>query len=171
VNPVLTRSARVQATFPGLVLPYENFIGAVLGGAFRILKFLRSENHSDVYAVEDLSSTVIRYEAKAYILRGVPRRTRDYCVRNLKKLASEPTFICSFDQLGRKFVINRLDEKGEEVRTTWPQASNNKAFKLGAIGRRNTPEFDNAFPKLPTICESIFVYFHHPPNQSFRWSY
>jgi hypothetical protein len=164
VNPVLTRSAEAQATSPDLVLPYENFIGAILGGAFRILKFLRSENQGDVYAIEDLSSTAIRYEAKAYILRGVPRRTRDYRVRNLKKLASKPSFICSFDQLGRKFVINRLEEK-EELPETWSHASNKKAVKLGVIGRRNTPEFDNAFPKLPTTCESISTYFHHhPPN-------
>jgi hypothetical protein len=163
VNPALTRSAEVQAAFPDLVLPYESFIGAILGGAFRILKFLRSENHGDVYAVEDLSSTAIRYEAKAYILRDVPRRTRDYRVRNLKKLASQPSFICSFDQLGRKFVINRLEGKGEELPKTWSQASNDKAFKLGIIGRRNTPEFDNAFPRLPTICESISTHFHHHP--------
>ena len=168
MNPALTRSAKIQATFPDLVLPYENFIGAILGGTFRILKFLRSENHSDVYAVEDLSSTNIRYEAKAYVLRGVPQRTRDYRIRNLKKLASKPTFIYSFDQLGRKFVINRLEGKGEEAPTTSPQSSNNKACKLGAIGRRNTPEFDEAFPKLPTIRELISMYFrHHPPNQSF----
>jgi hypothetical protein len=163
VNPVLTRSAEVQAAFPDLVLPHENFIGAILGGAFQIVKFLRSENHGDVYAVEDLSSTAIRYEAKAYILRGIPRRTRDYRVRNLKKLASKPSFICSFDQLGKKFVINRQEEKGEELPTTWSQASNNKTFKLGIIGRRNTPEFDNAFPRLSPICESISTHFHHYP--------
>jgi hypothetical protein len=158
-NPELAQPANIEATFPDLALPYENFVGAVIGASFRILKFLRSENHGDVYAVEDLSPTANRYEAKAYTLRGLPERTRNYRVRNLKKLTSKPSFICTFDQQGRKFVINRLGEKLEEERITFSQESEINTSNLGAVGRRNTPEFDEAFPKLPTICKSIFANF------------
>jgi hypothetical protein len=165
VNPALRQLADIQATFPELVLPYENFVGAILGASFRVLEFLRSENHGDIYALEDLSSTATRYEAKAYILRGVPQRTRDYRVRNMKKLTLKPSFICSFDQQGRKFVINRLGEEWGEVSTISARQARKSASKIGAIGRRNTPEFDVAFPKLSTICKSI-LRISHITNQT-----
>jgi hypothetical protein len=170
VNLALAQQANTKATFPDLALPYENFVGAVIGASFRIMKFLRSENHGDVYSVEDLSSTTTRYEAKAYTLRGVPEQVRDYRVRNLKKLTSKPSFICSFDQHGMKFVINRLGGKWEGKSTNSPQETNEKVSKLGAVGRRNTPEFDEAFPKLPKICKSIFTDFSSPPNLYIQWA-
>lgn len=155
-NPAFTQSTKKGSENFGLLLPYENFIGAVLGGSFRILKFLRSENHGDVYALEDLSSTSTRYEAKAYTLRGLPQNVRAYRVRNLKKLTNKPSFICSFDQNGRKFVINKLGERGEGEYTTYSRASDTNASELGRNWRWNSPEFDDAFPKLAAICESTF---------------
>ena len=111
-----------------------------------MLGTLRSESHGDVYAVGDLSPSSDRYEAKSYILRGIPQKLYKYRVRNLKKLAAKPLFLCSLDQNGRKFVISRLDKKTEGT----PKVS--EGSKLGAIGRRNTPEFDEAFPELPKPC-------------------
>jgi len=126
---------------------YENFTGAMLGHSFRLRCLLRNEPHGDVYAVEDLSASPDRYEAKAYVLRGISEKEYRYRVRNLKRLAMKQTFVCSLDQNGRKFIVNRLDEAAGPVS---PDSSRQKADALGAIGRRNTVEFEKAFPKLPT---------------------
>jgi hypothetical protein len=134
-----------------LVIPYENFIGAVFRLSFRVVRFLRSENSGNVYAVEDLSPTSNRYEAKAYTLRGIPEKVRKYRVVNLKRLSQKPSFVCSFDQDGKKFVVNRLGAEKQRC-VSGPLSSKGseiQASKLGAIGRRNTREFEQAFPMLP----------------------
>ncbi|KAH0542889.1 hypothetical protein FGG08_002749 [Glutinoglossum americanum] len=142
-DSLTTQPGSTKPIFSNLSIPYENFVGAILGSTFRMLGILRSESHGDVYAVGDLSPSPDRYEAKSYILHGIPQKLYKYRVRNLKKLAAKPLFICSLDQNGRKFVINRLDKKVEGT------SKASKDSKLGAIGRRNTPEFDEAFPELP----------------------
>lgn len=134
-------------------IPYENFIGAVLNSSFRIAGLIRNESHGDVYAVEDLSPSSNRYEAKAYILRGVPPSVYKYRIRNLKRIAAKSSFVCSFDQNGRKFVVNRLRQRQDETLDP-PQH-----IKHSALERRNILEFDSAFPALPASCESISLNF------------
>lgn len=51
----------------------------------------------------------------------------------------KPNFIQSLDQNGVKYCIFKVVEP--EVNYT--------VLKLGTIGRRNTPEYDAAFPELP----------------------
>ncbi|ERF70420.1 hypothetical protein EPUS_04698 [Endocarpon pusillum Z07020] len=124
-----------------LLIPYENFTGAILGSSFRFLGLDRSENHGDVYLLERLSPSDNKYEAKAYILHGIPQKLYKYRIRNLKRLAGNCSFVCSVNQQGRKFVVNRRPKTVPAYPTPPSQ--------LGAMGRRGTPEFQKAFPKLP----------------------
>lgn len=94
----------------------NNLIGASLGSAFRILGFLRSENHGYVYALDDAVTNSKEYEAKAYTLRGIPKKVYEYRVRNLKKIAAKHSFVCSIDEHGYKFIVSRVEEG-------WPAAS------------------------------------------------
>lgn len=138
-----------------LIIPHENFIGAILGASFRLLGLERSESHGDVYLVEELNHSDNRYEAKAYLLRGLPKKLYDYRIRNLKKLSSKPSFVCSINQYGKKFIVN------ERPRTVVASATPSplKGLKLGAMGRRGSPEFQEAFPELPTQGKSIYCSF------------
>jgi hypothetical protein len=139
-----------------ITIPYENFIGAILGSCFRLFGLLRNESHGDVYAAEDLGLSSHRYEAKAYILRGITSKLYDYRVRNLKRLSAKSSFVYSLDQNGRKFIVNMVEGKSQGFcRPSSKKLNASKGSKLGAIGRRNTPEFDEAFPRLSKPCKSI----------------
>lgn len=112
-----------------------NLIGAILGGIFRILKFLRSEPHGEVFAVEDVVPSITIYEAKAYTLKKLPPATYKYRVRNIKRLSTRSSFEGTFDHEGRKFIVNSFG--------------------------RNTRKWDEAFPPLAkakaSISTSIFA--------------
>lgn len=154
------------------ILPYENFIGSVLGRSFRISRFIRSETHGNVYAVEGLSPAAFAYQARAYTLRGMPPKIREYRVRNLKKFASKPSFVCSFDQHGKKFVINLVGETKEQFFTT-AQSKGTKACEFGTAQQKHTPDYDEAFPKLQVTCRwnsllQHILYRHAPKPYTVR---
>lgn len=138
---MLVKSDQSTPDSDSLLIPYENFMGAILGSSFRFLGLDRSENHGDVYLLEGLNHSDNKYEAKAYILHGIPQKLYKYRIRNLKRLAGNCSFVCSVDQQGRKFVVTRRPK-------TVP-ASPTPAPRLGAMGRRGSPEYQKAFPKLP----------------------
>ncbi|OCL03457.1 hypothetical protein AOQ84DRAFT_368356 [Glonium stellatum] len=135
---------------PTLSIPYEHFINAVLGGRFRLKGYLREESHGDVYAVEDLSFTGNKYEAKAYTLRGVSKTVYRYRIRNLKRLSSKSSFICSIDQNGEKYIVNQVEPGSNSVSfCTIGCADGARSNKHKRIVRPDSPEFDREFPLLP----------------------
>ena len=86
-----------------IFLPYENYIGSILGGQFRLGPLIREEPEADVYAIQTLDETDQDLETKAYILSDITKsefRTRK---RSMKRL--EARQICSVDQAGRKFIV------------------------------------------------------------------
>ena len=131
-------------------VPYENWIGAVLASTFRVIQFLRNEGHGDVYAVEELSGGQARYEAKAFVLRQVlDKKEYKYRIRNLTRLAAKASFVCSFDHNGRKFVVNTTGMKEDASSAPSSRtATEIRNYNLGAIGRRGTVDYHEAFPKL-----------------------
>jgi hypothetical protein len=149
------KSGLAGAESNSLTIPYENFIGAILGASFRFLALERSENHGDVYLVEELNHSDNKYEAKAYLLHGIPKKLYDYRIRNLKKLARKPSFACSINQYGKKFIVSK--RPGTVATSATPSPS--KGLKLGAIGRRGSPEFEEAFPELLKQCKYIYCSF------------
>lgn len=112
--------------------------GEMIRYPYRLIKHLRTEPHGEVYVLEDLDSGK-SYEAKVYTLRGIHLSQRKRRVDNLKRMTALPSFVLSFEYGGRKYC---LFEPMEEEMATPPA-------KLGAFGRRNTPEYRKAFPKLP----------------------
>ena len=131
-------------------VPYENWIGAVLASTFRVTQFLRNEGHGEVYAVEELCGGQARYEAKAFVLRQVQyKKEYKYRIRNLTRLAAKASFVCSFDHNGRKFVVNTTGMKEDASSAPSSKiATEIRNCNLGAIGRRGTVEYHQAFPKL-----------------------
>ncbi|MCJ1396355.1 hypothetical protein MMC18_009245 [Xylographa bjoerkii] len=69
-----------------------------------LLGLLRHEPHADLYAAEHLSEQ-IQLTVKAYLIRGVSKKDREYRVRNLKRLTDKPSFVGSLEQSGRKWLI------------------------------------------------------------------
>ena len=113
-------------------------------GLLRLTKHMRSEPHCEVYAMEDLNLG-LKYEVKVYILRGIHPNQRKRRVGNLKKVSASLPFLYSFNYNEKKYCVFLPSEPAESM----------PMLKLGAIGRRNTREYNAAFPKLPSHTPSV----------------
>lgn len=123
-------------------MPYENFIGALLTRKYRIRRFLRTENCGDVYEVQDLGGPSDIVEAKVYTMYGLPHKLYKYWMRGLKTLESKDAHFQTIHQRYRKILISILSKGAAR-----------KKSALGGCGRRNTVEYDLAFPPLHRISE------------------
>src|SRR5277367_5671638 len=65
-----------------------SLVDVVLNGHFKVEKFLRHENHADVYSICSIDSQTTCLEARAYPLEGISRKVRQYRLRNIKRLSS-----------------------------------------------------------------------------------
>lgn len=127
------------------MLQYESFIGAFLTPNYRIRRFLRIESHGEVYSVEGVSHPGTELEAKLYIMKGLSDKLFKYRRRNLKRLELKDCHVETVWQRDRCIVICYASACTSLV-----------SEKLGACGRRNTAEFDRAFPPLPGTEGRIF---------------
>ena len=87
------------------LVPYENYIGAILGGQFRLGPIVRQDWDGDVYLVEPLDVPVQQFHAKAYVLSDLSRGEFAAKKRSMNKLGGQR--ICSIDQAGKKFIVYR----------------------------------------------------------------
>ncbi|KAM0799177.1 hypothetical protein BDR22DRAFT_856957 [Usnea florida] len=92
-----------------LLIPYENYIGAILGGQFQLGPLIRQELDGNVYLVDSLNEPTLDLEAKAYTLCTLSKSQRKAAKKFKQKL-------CSIDQAGKKFVIYRVDAKSQDSR-------------------------------------------------------
>ncbi|GKT60876.1 hypothetical protein ColTof3_08215 [Colletotrichum tofieldiae] len=95
-----------------IILPYENYLGAVIGGQFRLGRLVRRERLADIYEITSLFSPAEEaMEAAAYDLRGpdAKARKKDMSFR-------KPFVLCPIDQAGKKFLVYRVNEKREHER-------------------------------------------------------
>ena len=109
------------------LVPYENYVGSILGGQFRLGHVIREEEDGDVYAISDLNAAVGNIEAKAFILRDISQTDFEARKRNINKLSRRR--ICSIDQAGRKFIVYRClcpQVKSESMLQVSGQASKAK---------------------------------------------
>jgi hypothetical protein len=116
--------------------------GEILLYPYRLLSHLRTETFHEVYAVQSLTTNLL-YEAKVYTLRVIHPNQRKRRVENLKRMTVLPSFITSFDWNGKKYCIFE-----PEIERRLGVERN---AKLGAIGRRNSKEYADAFPALPKV--------------------
>ncbi|MCJ1409776.1 hypothetical protein MMC19_003859 [Ptychographa xylographoides] len=109
----------------------------MLGHSIRLLVLLRHELHGDVYAAEYLFEQV-DLTVKAYLIRGVSKKDREYRVRNLKRLADKPSFVGSLEQSGRKWLISFRE----------PPENPKPALRYRGPDRRNWTRYAAEFPSL-----------------------
>ena len=99
---------------PGLI-PYENYVGAILGGQLRLGYLIRQDLEGDVYSTLPLNGDAPNLEAKAFALGGGLSGCDCYATRKkgMDKLSKR---VCSIDQAGRTFIIYQQDEDLRETK-------------------------------------------------------
>ncbi len=127
------------------LIPYEAFIDAILGGCLRLKGLLRTESHYEVYAAESLSDRNQKFEVRAYILRGLAPRERNYRIRNLKRASAHSSFIASLDQVGKKWLVFACCQ---DRLSSSPPKNHEPFCSTGEIYEREDDE--SAFPTLDT---------------------
>ncbi|OQU95859.1 hypothetical protein CLAIMM_02024 [Cladophialophora immunda] len=86
--------------------------GLSLGSEFRIVRFLRNENHGDLYLLGH-SSNEKKYVAKAIDFRGWSPKVRAQRKKHVKRLKASSSFICVLEEHGLKWVIRDHEESGK----------------------------------------------------------
>ena len=87
------------------LVPYESFIDTILGGCLRLKGFLRTEQHYEVYDAESLHDETQKYEVRAYDLRELPPKVRNYRIKNLKRASARSSCVGSLKQGGKKWLV------------------------------------------------------------------
>jgi len=83
-----------------------SLVGASLNGQFKIDNLLRHDSHADVYSVKSVSSDTACHEARAYCLEDIPKKLRQYRLRNIKRLSSR--IVLETQLHGRVVVVYRI---------------------------------------------------------------
>ncbi|KAK0509952.1 hypothetical protein JMJ35_007346 [Cladonia borealis] len=120
------------------LLAYESFVDTILGACLRLKRLLRTEPHYEVYDAESLSDGNQKYEVRAYNLRGLSPKVRNYKIRNLKRASTRSSYIGSLEQGGKKWLVfadPRADLVPEPSRDSSPLWS-------------TRDEYERAFPVL-----------------------
>jgi hypothetical protein len=153
----------VEFHYVGEILKYECKY-------YRVLQHLRTETHGEVYSLEELDSG-LKYEVKVYVLRGTPPNKRNRKVKDLKSATMSPLFMFSFDANAKKYCVFLPTENSGES----PDGSLGSSAKVGrkkpqisTINRRNTPQYDTAFPPLPSM-ESKSSNTHRRGRKTPKW--
>ena len=87
------------------LLAPESFVDTILGAYLRLKRLLRIEPHYEVYDAESLSDKSQKYGVRAYNLRGLSPKIRNYRLRNLKRASARSSYIDTLEQGGKKWLI------------------------------------------------------------------
>jgi hypothetical protein len=128
-----------------LVLPYENFVGAFLAPAYRIRRFLRQENHGEVYTVTHFVRPQADFEAKVYNMKALSHNMYNYRVRDIKRLERNVGHIETIRQGGRRIVISAAVLERPDGTT--------QQDPLRCTG---THDYQLAYPPLPKVMTVMF---------------
>ena len=85
-------------------IPYESFLGSMLGTSFRIKGVVGEDSYGMIYDVDDIYSS-ITYTAKEYYLASSSKNDRMYKARNIRRRQKWPTYMGCVEQSGKKFLI------------------------------------------------------------------
>lgn len=88
-----------------LSLPYENYIGAVLGHNYRITSLWSEKDHLDIYAVTDFDEE--SFEAQAFTMRDLSEKMLESRKRRMKRLCRSENFVCEIRQAEKWFLVSR----------------------------------------------------------------
>ena len=120
------------------LLAPESFVDTILGACLRLKRLVRAESYCEVYDAESLSDGNQKYEVRAYNLRGLSLKVRQYSIRNLKRASARSSCIGSLDQRGKKWLVfanaraDLVPEPFEDCGPLW----------------RTRDEYERAFPIL-----------------------
>ena len=120
------------------LLAPESFVDTILGACLRLKRLVRAELYYEVYDAESLSDGNQKYEVRAYNLRGLSLKVRQYSIRNLKRASARSSCIGSLDQGGKKWLVfanaraDLVPEPFEDYGPLW----------------RTRDEYERAFPIL-----------------------
>jgi hypothetical protein len=126
------------------------YIGRVIPspyGPFQLSEHIESAAHAEVYKISNLNTSHESF-ARIYTLRGIHPNQRKRRVENLKKFSQLNKLLTAFDWEGKKVCVFSHWYKTKYM-SLFGEDSTPKAAGIGAIGRRNTKEYDAAFPPLP----------------------
>lgn len=127
-----------------------HYIGRVIpspSGFIQLSEHIESSAHAEVYKICYLYTGYESF-ARIYTLRGIHPNQRKRRVENLKKLSHLNKLLPAFDWEGKKICVFSYQYKIQYM-SLFAEVSTPKAAGIGAIGRRNTKEYDAAFPPLP----------------------
>ncbi|KAH6714021.1 hypothetical protein BKA61DRAFT_656563 [Leptodontidium sp. MPI-SDFR-AT-0119] len=114
--PQTTASYRkvYRKTDAGILIPYENFVGAFLGGRYRLQLLQYQEESLDVYSITNLFGR--SYEAQAFSLSesGVSANLLQARKRRMKRLFRSKNFVDEIQQAGKRFLITDIDRNDKE---------------------------------------------------------
>ena len=126
-----------------LNIPYENFVGSVLGDRFQLQYLQSQEDHLDIYSV--ISFSGLSFEAQAFSLSGISAKLLQARKRRMKRLHQSRNFVCEIEQAGKKFLITNV----ERSEAKWKNLSN-KQNKAAVPDCMNNDFCVEAFPNLST---------------------
>ncbi|RDL36206.1 uncharacterized protein BP5553_06818 [Venustampulla echinocandica] len=89
-----------------------SLLDIVLDGQFKVEKLLRHDNHAVVYSATSFASPTISFEARAYVLEGIPQKLRQYRLRNMKRLSSRVVLETRWQ--GMAVIMYRTNAEGGE---------------------------------------------------------
>ena len=87
------------------LIAYESFVDTILGACLRLKRLLRTEPHYEVYDAESLFDGNQKYEVRAYNLRRLSHKVRNYKIKNLKRASARSSCIGSLEQGGKKWLV------------------------------------------------------------------
>jgi hypothetical protein len=130
------------------------YIGRVIPspyGFFQLSEHIESSAHAEVYKICYLCTGHEGF-ARIYTLRGIHPNQRKRRVENLKNFSQLNNPVATFDWNGKKvcaFSYRYEYRCKTKYMSLFGEDPTPKAAGIGAIGRRNTKEYDTAFPPLP----------------------
>ncbi|KAJ9607351.1 hypothetical protein H2200_008424 [Cladophialophora chaetospira] len=127
---------------------YESFCGAILGSQFELLRFVRSDNHFDLYTARALYDPAQTYEVSAYSFWAVSGKFKDYRVRSLKRKQGGCDHICSIQQSGRLWVVCTEEHHAQPLMQDPSRLKPSRSTTLAGL-RSGTAVLDQTFPALP----------------------
>jgi hypothetical protein len=92
----------------------DRLVGSVLAVNFRVEKFLRHDNHADVYSILCLSSPSESFEARVYDLGGLSPKLRQYRLRNVKRLSNRTVWGARWG--ARTIIVYKAGSENQEDR-------------------------------------------------------
>lgn len=124
-------------------IPHVNFVGAVVGGCFRVQRLKLQGDSLDIYAVTDLRRGDATFEAQAFPLSFPLGKLLESRSRRMKRISRSRNFRCEFNWAGRKFLVSQVVRSEAEWR--------NLVAANDTHAEDDQSDAEEEFPALPSV--------------------